>query len=289
MKRLEKMGWIAAVCMGMVAFCTATALAADGTFERTLKLNGPVLLGIDTESGNIHVTPGPVSTMHIVGHVHSSKSFFGGDGDAEGRVRQVVSAPPINQAGNIISVGHNFHEKDISIDYDIVTPRGTDLRAESGSGDIKVEDEGGPVQLKTGSGNIDATGLSDHVSLETGSGNITAGMLSARDVKAETGSGNIALKNVQSGLWAHSGSGNVDVTGKPLAPWKLETGSGDIAAVTGGSPLTLNATTGNGNIVYESGSLKPSSSTSEQHVMGEANGGGPELRAMTGSGNIRIQ
>ncbi len=273
---------------GSLSLLPSAALAADGTFDRTLKVNGPVLLGVDTASGNIHVSPGDVSSVHIVGHVHASNSWFGGSSSAD-RIKQIVANPPINQAGNIISIGHNFQMNNISIDYDITTPRGTDLRADTGSGDVKVNDNGGPVQLRSGSGNIEASGLSDHVSLETGSGNITATMLSALDVKAQTGSGDINLKNVQSGLWAHTGSGNLTISGKPLSAWKVETGSGDATLDTGGAPLSLNATTGTGDISYAGGLLKQASNTSKDHVIGDANGGGPQVRVTTGSGNIRVR
>ncbi len=267
---------------------TAQARAADGTFQRTLKVSGPVLLGIDTGSGNIHVSPGPVDAVHVVGHVHANSSLFGGS-SAEDRVQQVVRNPPLNQAGNIISLGHNFNLNNISIDYDITTPRGTDLRANSGSGDIRVTDDGGPVELKTGSGNVEATGLSDRISLETGSGTIDATMLSARDVKAQTGSGDITLKNVQSGLWAHTGSGDLQITGRPLAAWKLETGSGNVTADTGGAAMSLNATTGSGSLNYSGGSLKQASTSSKDHLTVDAIGGGPQVRINTGSGDIHVK
>jgi DUF4097 and DUF4098 domain-containing protein YvlB len=280
----------AVLVAGVFAVASSAALAADGTFERTLKVNGPVLLGVDTGSGNIHVSSGPGDTVHIVGHVHSGNGgWFGGGGNAEDRVKQVVANPPVNQAGNIISLGHNFHEDNISIDYDITTPRGTDLRADSGSGDIKVDDEGGPVELQTGSGNITGSGLSDHVSLQTGSGDIQASISAALDVKAQTGSGNIALKGVQSGLWARTGSGNIDVSGRPLAQWKVESGNGNVALNTGGAPLSLNATSGSGNIKYSGGTLKQTGTASPQHVVGDANGGGPQVRVSTGSGDVTVQ
>ena len=263
------------------------ALAADGTFERTLKVNGPVLLGIDTGSGNIHVTAGPPGAVHIVGHIHSGNNWFGG-GSSDDRIKDITSTPPIDQAGNIISIGHNLHVNNISIDYDITTPRGTDLRAGSGSGDIRVQDNGGPVQLRTGSGTIEATGLSDHVSLESGSGSIIADMLSALDVKAQTGSGDITLRNVQSGLWAHTGSGSLTISGKPLSGWKLETGSGDITLDTKGAPLSLNATTGSGDLAYGGGNFKQVSQ-SKDHLTGDASGGGPLVRASTGSGDIHVK
>ncbi len=279
--------------IGCAAFLAAALLpasmarAADGTFDRVLKVNGPVLLGIDTGSGNIHVSAGPPGAVHIVGHIHAGNSWFGGSG-SDDRVKQLAGTPPIDQAGNIISIGHNLHLNNISIDYEITTPRGTDLRADSGSGDIRVQDNGGPVQLRTGSGGIEASGLSDHVSLESGSGSITADMLSALDVKAQTGSGDITLRNVQSGLWAHTGSGSLKISGKPLSGWKLETGSGDITLDTAGAPLSLNATTGSGDLAYSGGGFRQVSQ-SRDRLTGDAGGGGPMVRASTGSGSIHIR
>lgn len=271
-----------------VGFAFATsAFAADGTFDRTLKVNGPVVLGVDTDSGNIHVTAGSVSSVHVVGHVHSNKGWFGGD-DATSRVQQLVANPPINQAGNIISVGHNLHLHNISIDYEVTAPRGTDVRANTGSGDIVVHDTGAPAELRSGSGSVNASGLSGHVALETGSGNIDADMLSALDVKAQTGSGEITLKNVQSGLWAETGSGELRIAGKPLAAWKLQTGSGSVNLDTAGTPISLNATTGSGDIQVEGGTLKQSNGSMKDHVVGTVNGGGPEVRVVTGSGDVRI-
>ncbi len=277
--------------LAMAVIAVPAALAADGTFERTLNVNGPVLLAVDTGSGNIHVSAGAVDSVHIVGHVHAGHGgwFGGSDAQADERVKQVVANPPLNVAGNIISLGHNFNENNISIDYEITTPRGTDLRANTGSGDVRVEDNGGPVELKTGSGNVRGSGLSDRVSLETGSGDIDATMLSARDVKAQTGSGNIKLRHVEAGLWAHTGSGDLEVSGKPLAAWKVETGSGNAMVDTGGAPMSLNATTGSGGLSYAGGGLKQTSGGDKQHLVGEANGGGPTVRVTTGSGNITVK
>jgi hypothetical protein len=277
----------ALVAVAALSMLSSAAFAADGTFDRTLKVNGPVLLGIDTGSGNIHIVTGPGNLVHIVGHVHSSNNWFGG-GSADDKVQSVVKNPPINQAGNIISVGRDFHVNNISIDYEITTPRGTDLRADSGSGNIEADNIGGPVELKTGSGNVTGSGLSDHVSLEAGDGNITASVSSALDVKAQTGSGDIKLQGVQSGLWAQTGSGNLTIGGRPLANWKLQSGSGNVTLNIGSAPFLLNASTGSGDIAYTGGNLKQQNTDSKQHLMGDANGGGPLVRISTGSGDIKV-
>jgi hypothetical protein len=273
--------------LALLVLLPVAALAADGSFERRLTVKGPVMLAVDTGSGSIHVQPGSDSEVHIVAHVHAGSGWgLGGGGSPEDRVKQVVANPPISQAGNIISIGKQMKVQNVSIDYEITTPRGTDLRANTGSGDIRVADNGGPVQATTGSGSIEASGLSDHVNLESGSGDIKATMLSSLDVKAQTGSGSIELKNVQGSLWAHTGSGDINASGRPGSGWKLETGSGSVTLDVGGSPYSLDAETGSGS-VHTSPQIN-SSGEDKHHVVGNVGGGGPRIRITTGSGDIKI-
>ncbi len=271
---------------GLLTLLPVTAMAAEGSFDRKLTVKGPVLLSIETGSGTIHVQPGSSSEVHIVAHVHAGSSWSLSGSSAEDRVKQVTSNPPITQAGNIISIGKQMKVQNVSIDYEITTPRGTDLRADTGSGDIRIADNGGPVQAQTGSGMIEASGLSDHVNLETGSGDIKASMLSSLDVKAQTGSGSIQLKNVQGSLWAHTGSGDLNITGRPGAAWKIETGSGSVSLDVGGAPFTLDAETGSGDV--ETSSPISSHGFDKHHLVGDVGGGGPKVRIVTGSGDIKI-
>src|SRR5271156_2216407 len=92
-----------AVTAVLVALCLPAAFAAEKSFDRTLTVNGPVTLHVSTGSGYIHVSPGSDSQVHIVGHVKSSNSWWGGSSDDA--VAKVAANPPIDQAGNIIRVG----------------------------------------------------------------------------------------------------------------------------------------------------------------------------------------
>ena len=94
---------------------------------------------------------------------------------------------------------------------------------------------------------------------------------------------------MEAGLWAHTGSGDVEVSGKPLAAWKVEAGSGNATVDTSGAPMSLNATTGSGDLNYAGGGLKQTGGGDKQHLVGEANGGGPAVRVTTGSGNISVK
>src|SRR5215475_5173788 len=278
-----------ALAVTALLLAPAALLAADGTFDKTLQTSGAVTLYVNTGSGYIHITPGSDSSVHIVGHVHASKwNSWIDSGSPEQRVQQVVSNPPIEQSGNTITIGKHTEYHNISIDYDITTPKGTDLTGNSGSGDIHVSDLSGPAKLNTGSGTIEASGLSGRTTLETGSGDIRAEMLSSTGVKAQTGSGSIRLKNVQGDLYAETGSGDMEIQGQPTASWRLQTGSGSVTIATGSSKFSLDASTGSGS-VHSDPPITTHGSFEKHHITGDVNGGGPTVRVETGSGDIRIR
>ena len=298
-----------AILIATLALTATAAPAAEGNFERTLALSGAPSLSVVTGSGYVHVYSGTNSQMHIIGRVHVRSGIFGGD--AEARVRQIVADPPIRQSGNTITIGTNHSEsslfRDVSIDYEITTPSSTTLKAESGSGDLeiggiegivtgetgsgdmKVENIGANARLETGSGNIHATNMHGAATLQTGSGDIDLGLTGAGDVKAQAGSGSIHISGVNGSLRAEAGSGEIEVTGNPAAEWRLQSGSGSIRANVGSAAkFTLNAETGSGSIHVEQPVLMQGA-LNKQHVVGTVNGGGPTLRAATGSGNIEIR
>lgn len=296
----------ATILVAMTMYLPA-ALAAEKSFDRTLSVNGPVTLHVATGSGYIHVSPGSNNQVHIVGHIKSNDNWWNSSDDA---VARIATNPPIDQAGNIIRVGDEhgndwFHH--VSIDYDITTPANTMLVAESGSGDLQLSNLNGTVKghtgsgsiradklgsgsrLETGSGTIEASNLMGATTLQTGSGEIHAQLSSAGDVVAGTGSGDIKLENVQGAVKAETGSGTLDISGQPTAPWKLETGSGDISLRLGNSHFTLDAVTGSGSVKSDPPlTITTHGSTDKHHVSGTVNGGGPTIKAETGSGDIHI-
>ena len=263
------------------------AHAADGTFDRTLHVSGSVSLSVHTGSGNIHVTPGPGSEIHIIGHVHANGWSMGSS--LEERVQRVVNHPPIEQDGSSVTIGgqHEDWMNNISIDYDIAAPRGTQLQADSGSGDLRLSDLGGPLRAETGSGNIQASGFTGQVVLHSGSGDIHADLQSANDVNARSGSGEIQVRGVVGTLFAETGSGNIEVGGRPVGGWQLRSGSGDITLNTGNAGFNLDASTGSGDVESDP-TISTHGTLGRHRVDGAVNGGGPTVRVETGSGDIRI-
>jgi beta-lactamase regulating signal transducer with metallopeptidase domain len=265
----------------------ASASGADerqpaATFERTLSLNGQAQLSVATGSGDIVLSRGSGSQIHV-----RAKIFVSREGNQE-EARQIAANPPIEQNGNVIHIGqHQEHWRGISIDYQIEAPADTQINATSGSGDIADTGVGQNAKLTTGSGNIDATGLSGGFYITTGSGDVRLEDTGEGDSKAQTGSGNIEIKGVHGSLVAGTGSGDIKATGTPSSPWKLGTGSGNVELWLGSTGFTLDASTGSGSISTDH-EMMMQGDLNRHHIIGKVNGGGPTVRIETGSGDIHV-
>lgn len=273
---------LASVALLVLAAIPAAATPPEATFERTFSVNGSALqLTVSTGAGNIHLTRGSDNQVHVVGHV---KANWGGN---EETVRQIAANPPIEQTGNIVRIGAMRQNwRGVSISYDIEAPGNAFLNASSGSGNINDDGVGENATLHTGSGNIHATGLGGGFTASTGSGDIYAEQAGQGDAKANTGSGNIELRNLYGGLTARTGSGNIKLGGTPASLWHVQTGSGNVEFWPGSKGFNLNASTGSGDIRTDhsiTGQIG-----NRHHVTGSVNGGGPEVRMSTGSGDIRV-
>ena len=279
------------VLPAVLALATTAAFAADATFDKTLSTGNSPQFSVANGSGYIHLRPGSDNQIHIIGHVRPSRSSVSSDVDA--RIHQIAANPPIAQSGNEVTVGdrHNNNDlyRDISIDYDITLPRSSAIVASSGSGDLDIQGVGASLKAQTGSGAVNARGIQGPANLQTGSGNIELDETGPGDVRAQTGSGTIHLTGISGGLQAQTGSGEIEATGKPTSDWKLGTGSGSIHLTVGKSTaFTLNASSGSGGIHVDQ-PLTMQGDLDRHHVTAAINGGGPTIKAQTGSGSIHVE
>ncbi|PYU97983.1 MAG: hypothetical protein DMG26_19860 [Acidobacteria bacterium] len=96
-----------AAALLFVATTAVARAAAEGSFERTLKVTGPLELDVSTGAGHIDVRTGDSSTVRIRGTIRaSSGGWRSSDDDAERKVRYLESNPPIEQSGNYVKIGH---------------------------------------------------------------------------------------------------------------------------------------------------------------------------------------
>ncbi|WP_405105409.1 DUF4097 domain-containing protein [Micromonospora sp. NBC_01405] len=156
-----------------------------------------------------------------------------------------------------------------SVSYDVTVPPGTTVRGEGGSGDINLSKVGavelrlgsgnmyidgaaGPVRAETGSGNVEVDDVPGAAILRAGSGNITGRGLSGQ-VDAETGSGDVDVElSAPASARAHADSGNVDLV-VPAGRYRVRSsvGSGDTdlgVPDDPAAPLLIDVAAGSGNV-----------------------------------------
>jgi Putative adhesin len=279
---------------------------ATGGFRRTLPVTGPVDLQVHTGSGDIVARTGPPGTVSVVARVHASGSIFS---SAEDRVRAVEQRPPIVQRGGAIAIERPDVEN-VAIDYELVVPADTRLRAETGSGDVHVRgvrrgvdadtgsgdielsDVGGGARADTGSGDVRGDRVAAPIDVDTGSGDVRLGLAGPGSVRANTGSGNVVIRGAIGALSIDTGSGDVFAEGHARSGWDVHTSSGDVRLHLG--PQTsydLDVDTGSGDIdvgrpVHTT--VRGRVDSSSDHLRGRVGSGGPLIRVETGSGDVAI-
>ncbi len=270
----------------LVALCLLTLSAHAADFERTLTVAGNPDLYVSTGSGHIHVFTGADNTVHIKAHVYAG---WNAGGDIDQRIQRIAENPPIQQADNAIHLGEvspqdRYLYNNVTVDYEIATPRSVALNARSGSGDINVDNVGRFLKAQTGSGAIRIHGVAGPAELRTGSGDIELEQQATGDVRAATGSGSIRLVGLSGGLTARTGSGDIDATGNLSGAAHLQSGSGSIHVHVGrDAHLNVDATTGSGSI-----RVTGVSNSDHHHLSAPINGGGAAVDIHTGSGDIEV-
>jgi len=293
-----------------VLFTSTTLFAStpQGTFDRTLQVNGPVDLEAMTHSGDVTIRAGASGSVQIHGKIFVSDHWLRGNRDAD--VHALEQNPPIRQEGNSIHID-NVEMHDISIDYEITVPAETSVRTHTGSGDQTIEGTHGNVEVGTGSGDVKMRNVTGKISLQTGSGDIRALEVSgpvtggtgsgdveiaetgSGDIDLHTGSGNIGVRGIQGAFHAEAGSGDITAEGTQTGAWEVRTGSGHVHVhLPANAAFDADITTNSGSLDIE----PPVETTVQGHigetrkrVQGKVRGGGPLLTVRTGSGDIQIQ
>ena len=314
----------------VLSACSPLALAvAEGSFQRTLNVTGPVDLDVSTGSGNITVRTGDEGSVRVSGTIRASKSWLGTD-DVEKRIRYLEEHPPIEQNGNFLRIGHITDadgelQRHLSISYDLVVPAATRLRsrtgsgdqiiggvrgpvnantgsgsikigklsaevhAETGSGDVELESVEGLVRVSTGSGSIRATGITSDFKGTTGSGDVIVEQSTANDVTVETGSGNVVIRNVRGALHASTGSGDVTVQGEVGGDWRAGTGSGNVTVKLPALASFVIEAKTSSGTIHMAREVTVQGTVGKNELRGKVGGGGPLVQLRTGSGDIRIE
>lgn len=294
----------------MFAVLTTAALAStpQGTFDRTLQVNGPVDLEVLTHSGDVTVRAGSSGSVQIHGKIYVGNRWL--EGRRESDVHAIEQNPPIRQQGNSVHIDY-VSVQNISVDYEITVPADTTIRSRSGSGDQIVEGTHGNIDVQTGSGDVKLSNLTGEVRLQTGSGDVRAHSISGAvrggagsgdieieetgqgDIDLHTGSGNINARGIQGAFHGEAGSGDITAEGTQRGTWEIRSGSGNVhVRLPANAAFDADVSTSSGTVDVDSPiemTVQGRVQESRKQIHGKVRGGGSLLSIRTGSGDIHIQ
>ena len=91
---------VASACGG-IDLSTSAQTRPEGRFERTLTVSGPVDLSVRTGSGDVDIRIGTSDRVQVIGRITAGRRLE----NATERIKQIETAPPIQQTGNAIRIG----------------------------------------------------------------------------------------------------------------------------------------------------------------------------------------
>ncbi|MFF3976873.1 DUF4097 domain-containing protein [Streptomyces sp. NPDC001828] len=224
----HRTAWIAAALIGALFIVVPCAFwSVSDAISQTASYTGPdngrahTVKAVEVDAGvaQITITSGPAD------HVTTN-----------GTLTWSMKRPKVEQTwdGDTLKVKTRCagfvdqYLQNCQVDLALAVPAGISLKVHSGSGDIKVRDLTGPVDLRGGSGGIKLYALKGPVKASVGSGELQAAQLASPDVSLDTGSGAVSADFAAppQHVKARAGSGSVDVTVPQGAHYRVTGSSG---------------------------------------------------------------
>lgn len=277
----------------VVSFLLAAGLVAgaeaQGSFDKSLTVSGPVDLDVTTDSGGITVTSGSSGVVHVHAILKGQHGWFD-SGDVDARIRELERNPPVEQTGNHVRIGY-VHDRDllkgVSMRLEIQTPSDSQLRARADSGGIHVEGIRGPADVHTDSGGIEVRNITSEVHAAADSGGIHLNNIDG-PVSVHVDSGGIEVMDASGSIDAQADSGGIRLAQTHPAPIHAKADSGGVTVkLAPGVGYDISAESDSGGISVPA--MTVNSSFSKHHVEGKVHGGGPLVSIRVSSGNITIE
>jgi hypothetical protein len=260
-----------------------------GSFERTMTASGPVDLDVRSEIGGVIVSVGAPDAVRVRA---SLRAQYGPIdlAAADERIRALERNPPIARTGNRFRIGYPADPevlKRISMRLEIEVPRSTVIRAQTGSGGIRVEGIQGSIDGQSRSGRIEISDTKGDVSVKTQSGGIFI-INGQGSIVVHNESGTIEASNVAGEMHATNGSGAIRLSQSIPASVRARARSGAIKVkLVPQAAYTVVARSESGKVSIPD--IPNQKGQNRRHVTGSLGGGGPLVDVSTGSSSISIE
>lgn len=267
------------------------------TIERSFTLQGRPVLWVKNADGRIRVVAGnqpqvqirAIKEVHGVSGIEDARQYAA---RVEVRIEQSgnrIRAEAIYPSGIHLSFGR---QPEPLVHFEITVPKGSDLEAVNGDGELQAEGLEGNIKVQTGDGGLSLTNCAGRIESQTGDGDLRIQGVRG-EVSAKTGDGSITLDGVLEALEARSGDGRIRIKAlsgsRVTREWSIQSGDGDIRiSLPESLAANLDVSTSDGQIRVEY-PVTVEKSRSEHKLAGKLNGGGNSLRIQSGDGDITIE
>jgi len=176
----------------------------------------------------------------------------------------------------------------VGLRAEVTVPRTYDLDLRTGDGDIRIGSFEGRLTAHSGDGDIAIRSIrGPEIELRTGDGDVTAESLSGDDIRLSTGDGDLRLQRVAGPVSATSGDGDISLEIERFEGVSVRTGDGDVWLEVDAS-IAADVDIAGDDLSLGRG-LAVSGRVREGRIVGELNGGGPELKIRTGDGDVTVR
>lgn len=246
----------------------AVALMATNVFADTIKKEFNVteagLLTIATDVGSIEIDSHDKNAVLIEVNIDDK-------GEDKIDISFQNKGNDVTISGNLKGNGFNIFNdhRSLKIKYTITVPQNYNVELNTSGGGISIEDLNGHIDAHTSGGSISLTHVSGEIDINTSGGSIDVDDVNGR-INAHTSGGSIEAKLYKS----------------PTADSKFNTSGGSIRAYLAKDiAVDLYAKTSGGRVKSE---FRVNGTVEKNAVIGEINGGGPELTFKTSGGSVRV-
>ena len=286
--------WHSLVVLAAALPSLAVAQARDSDFNWAERISSGAWLRIHTVHGDIRVVEGSGDRAEVIGRKR-------GDDAAELRVDAVRSGGDVTicavweggqcDAEGIHTSRKSWREGDATVDFEVRLPRGVNIRAASGNGDVFVTGAHAEVHAASGNGEIAVSSSGGPVRASSGNGDIDVSQAGG-EVVARSGNGDVRVTTRRGPVSAYSGNGSID------ARMMAVSGTEDMTFRTGNGSITvelpasfegeIDARLPNGRLESDF-PLRVEGRLDPRRLRATIGRGGPRVTIVTGSGGASIR
>ena len=205
---------------------------SQAKYERTVQRQTPLASGstvaVETSFGSVTITGDDVADCSVVAEICGRAPT---EQEAQELAEQVTIE--LEMVGDVLTVKadkpRTKGNRSISISYEIIVPKETNVKCASSYGAIKLADINGSASGRTSSGTIKAENVRGTTDLNTSYGAITCKHIEDGDIRLKTSSGTIKLLGASFGNCdVHTSYGSITCDELEGDSIKLHSGSGSI-------------------------------------------------------------